>query len=264
MASRIILLLCLLWGNGTPPHLLAQTPDEDARVLADEEKDALRKWALRRLQELESGSPDGSSVLPGKWETERLWALYFLSVEERDWEGPAVALADSLAALQLPEDRHIRALGGALEVVRAKNSRWPPNKLEHLRKGIGALDGLVAEAPEDPVIRYLRLVSCYYLPFFLDRDESVEEDFGVLAEVLPEKGESFSPQVRLAVVSFVLDKGEIEDPHRTRLEDTLRELRSSLGEPPEGRNPLGAGSTFYRDGSRHASGAGTGSLGRTR
>ena len=237
-----ILLLFPLWVNASPRVLAAQTPDQESRVLAEEEKAALRVWAHQRLEEMESQSYHDSWNLPHSWETEKLWVLYFLSVEEREWEGRAVALADSLAALQLPEDRHIRALGGALEVVRAKNSRWPPNKLEHLRKGLAILDGLVGEAPEDPVVRYLRLVSCYYLPFFLDRDESVGEDFGVLAAVLPEKGAVFSPPVRRAVVAFVLDKGEIGEPDRTRLEETLRELRSSVGPRPEGPKPAGRGS----------------------
>ncbi|MGW8266578.1 MAG: hypothetical protein ACWGSQ_09440 [Longimicrobiales bacterium] len=208
-------------------------------MLADEEKNALRTWAHRRVEELEARSHDASWTVPYNAETERLWALYFLSVEEKEWEERAVTLADSLGTLEGPEVRQIRALGGALEVVRAKNSRWPPNKLKHLRRGLAILDGLVEDAPEDPVVRYLRLVSCYYLPFFLDREESVEEDFRVLAEVLPKKGSAFSPPVRVAVLDFVLEKGEIEDPDRTRLDEALRELRSSAGPLPEGRGQSG-------------------------
>lgn len=233
------LVLVLVGMNATAPALLAQTPSQESRVLADEEKDALRTWAHRRLEELESRSRDGSWTLPYSPETERLWALYFLSVEEREWEERAVTLADSLGVLEGPEFRQIQALGGALEVVRAKNSRWPPNKLKHLRRGLAILDGLVEDAPQDPVVRYLRLVSCYYLPFFLDREESVEEDFRVLAEVLPEEGIAFSPPVRATVLDFVLEKGEIEDPDRTRLDEALQELRSLAGPLPEGRGQAG-------------------------
>jgi hypothetical protein len=247
-AARAFLpvLVLLLSGMATLPPLLAQTPEEGARSLADGEKNALRTWAQERLEELEAEPPDASWDFPLGWATERLWALYFLSVEEKRWEGPAVALADSLAALQLPGDRQIRALGGALEVVRAKNSRWPPNKMEHLRKGLDILDRLAEEAPEDPAVRYLRLVSCYYLPFFLDRDESVRMDFGVLAALLPEKGEAFSPPVRRVVVDFVLDKGEMTDPVRTRLEEMLGELSSAFGPAPQDLDP--AGSTRTRPG----------------
>jgi hypothetical protein len=233
----VLVLVLLPSGNGTLPTLLAQTPDEGARSLADGERTALRNWAQQRLLELDSEPPDASWKSPPGWATERLWALYFLSVEEKRWEGPAVALADSLAALQLPGDRQVRALGGALEVVRAKNSRWPPNKLEHLRRGLDILDGLAEDAPEDPAVRYLRLVSCYYLPFFLDRDESVRKDLGVLPTLLLEKGDAFSPPIRRVVVDFVLDKGEMTNPVRTRLEDMLGELSSAFGPAPESLDP---------------------------
>lgn len=245
----VLALVLLPSGMGTLSPLLAQTPDEGARKRAEGEKTALRNWAQQRLQELDAKPPDASRELPRGWATERLWALYFLSVEEKRWEGPALALADSLAALQLPDDRQVRALGGALEVVRAKNSRWPPNKLEHLWRGLDILDGLAEEAPEDPAVRYLRLVSCYYLPFFLDRDESVREDFGVLPTLILEKGDAFSPPIRRVVVDFVLDKGEMTDPVRTRLEDMLGELSSAFGPAPENLDPSGPTRTW--------SGAGT-------
>lgn len=211
----------------------------EGRVMEDAEKDALRRWALQRLQEVEPGSDRKPSDLPHHPDLERLWALYFLSVEEKEWEKPAVALADSLARNPLPEDLHVHALGGAIEVVRAKNSRWPPNKLKHLRQGLSVLDRLVEEEPRDPAVRYLRLVSCYYLPFFLEREESVKEDFAVLASVLPDRGDAFSPQVRHAVLRFVLDKGEVGEPDRTRLEKSLEELGIEVGSP---HGPQGAAS----------------------
>lgn len=218
--SRFLLLLLALTiavGPGSPTQLVAQ----EARVMADEEREALHGWALDRLGELDAGEGDLASALPHSLDTERLWALYFLAVEEREWEKPAVSLADSLADLELPEAVQIRALGAALEVVRAKNSRWPPNKLKHLRIGISALNELVEAEPDDPVVRYLRLMSCYYLPFFLDQDELVEEDMNALAILLPEAGNAFSPYVFRGVARFVLDNGSFDEPVKARISASL-------------------------------------------
>ena len=205
----------------SPETLCAQEENVDSRVMAATEKEALKNWALARLEDLERSTPGSGSPSPGSQDVERLWALYFLSVEEREWEGPAVALADSLMGMDLPEARQIRGLGAAMEVVRAKNSRWPPNKLKHLRKGLSALNGLVEESPDDPALRYLRLMSCYYLPFFLDQDHLVEEDLKALGWLLPDRPDAFSPHVYQGVLRFVLGNGEFEESIRSRLSASL-------------------------------------------
>jgi hypothetical protein len=195
--------------------------------MADGEREALQDWARQRLEELESGSEGAFPGLPHSLETERLWALYLLSVGEKAWEKPARALADTLVGAELPEALHVNALAGALEVVRAKHSRWPPNKLKYFRRGVSALDRLVEEAPDDSVVRYLRLVSCFYLPFFLERDQSVKEDLRVLTEVLPKGRGGFSVPVYHAVIRFVLENGDPDPGEQTRLEAALGEAGAS-------------------------------------
>jgi hypothetical protein len=207
--------------------LVAQTSKQDARVMPEGERDALRQWARLRLEELESGSESTFSGLPHSRDTERLWALYFMSVEEKAWEKPALALADTLGEAGLPEALQVEALAGALEVVRAKNSRWPPNKLKYLRRGLLVLNRLVEETPGDPVVRYLRLMSCYYLPFFLDQDDAVKEDFEVLATLLPDSEGAFSPPVYEAVLQFVLENGDSDPEARSHLETALADHRAS-------------------------------------
>lgn len=205
-------------GNSSSGGWTPQALDQDARILQGREGEALRRWALTRLETLDSQSHGSFSGLPHSRDLERLWALYFLSVQEKSWEAPALALADTLTRASLPEALHVEALAGALEVVRAKHSRWPPNKLKHFQRGVSALDRLVAEAPRDPVVRFLRLVSCYYLPFFLDRDRSVEEDIRALTSLLPEEASAFSPTVYDAAIQFVLETGALRGEDRRRLE----------------------------------------------
>jgi hypothetical protein len=139
----------------------------------------------------------------------------------------------------------VNALAGALEVVRAKHSRWPPNKLKYLRRGVSALDRLVAEAPDDAVVRYLRLVSCFYLPFFLERDQSVKEDLRVLTELLPKGSGGFSGPVYSAVIRFVLENGDPAREEQMRLEAALRDAEAS-GDSMERGPELGSGPPLPR------------------
>jgi hypothetical protein len=114
------------------------------------------------------------------------------------------------------------ALRGALEVVRAKHSNWPPNKLKYLRSGAGILDEVVERNPDNPEVRYLRLVSFFYLPSLLRRDDSVEEDFRALIGLLPKGPGPLPPLLHQQVTLFVLENGEVKSEDRTTLEGLLR------------------------------------------
>jgi hypothetical protein len=189
-----------------------------------EAQTSLSTWAQLRLEELTPSDVQGEQDL---WERlERIRAMYFLSVEEGKWVD---LTKDSLSAIQggIPseseEEVTFEGYRGALEVVRAKHARWPPNKLKHLQGGARILDSLVARKPDNLEVRYLRLASYLFLPFFLRRDDSVAADFHTLTAGLPEHPEAFSPPVYQAVVRFVLENGTLEVEERTRLESLLEE-----------------------------------------
>jgi hypothetical protein len=185
---------------------------------------SLSTWAQLRLEELQPPDSQGEQGLGVR--LERIRALYFLSVDEGKWADIA---RDSLSALKanIPsaseEEVTFEAYRGALQVVRAKHARWPPNKLKHLDKGARILDGLVDREPENLEVRYLRLASYLFLPFFLRRDDSVAADLGTLVADLPEKPGAFSPALYQAVVEFVLENGSLEAEEKARLEGTLGE-----------------------------------------
>jgi hypothetical protein len=207
----------MVFAMGAP----TQAQEMAARTIPTGDAEERRAWAESALEAFDSGSEGDRSSSTTALNTTRLWALYFLSVDEKKWIGPATALADSLSAVDVPEPRHVQGLMAAVEVVRAKHARWPPNKVKHLRKGLSLLDRLVEASPEEPGLRFLRLVSGYYLPFFLDRSKEVEEDFRVLTSILPGRDHDLPPQIFRFAVGFVLKYGEIEGPERSLLQEAL-------------------------------------------
>jgi hypothetical protein len=158
---------------------------------------------------------------------DRLRTMYFAAVES----APAVDEA-------LVEIGRMRSLGegttdprlfatldayeGALITLRAKHGFWPNRRLQHLNDGLRILDRVVGSDPDLVEARYLRLMSCYYLPPILGRRHSVRDDFAVLARLLPTHGGAFAPDLFESMVRFVLDEG---DPG----EAAARALRRSIG-----------------------------------
>jgi hypothetical protein len=72
------------------------------------------------------------------------------------------------------------AYGGALELLRAREARWPWRRLSHLRTGLDALDEAVSRAPHELEVRYLRVAGELHLPGIFRRDEVVRGDIATL------------------------------------------------------------------------------------
>jgi len=211
--------------SGSPSGARAQTagPAEtrDTSTVPSIDELSVSEWARLQLQALDSRSSAGGI----DERLDRLRAMYFLSVEEGDW---MKAAEDSLSHLGpllppgSPESVLAEAYRGALKVVRAKHARWPGNKLKHLDRGSEILDGLVNAHPDNLEVRYLRLASYLFLPFFLQRDREVEADLATLSSGLPDNRDAFSPFMYRAVVTFVLENGKLDEETRARLEAILQ------------------------------------------
>jgi hypothetical protein len=118
----------------------------------------------------------------------------------------------------------LSAYRGAITTLRAKHGFWPPARLRHMRQGLTLLDGAVAARPDVAEIRYLRLLSCYFLPGVLGRGGSVREDFAALARLLPAARDDFPQELYAAMVRFVLENGEPGDEERRQLRAVLDDL----------------------------------------
>jgi len=119
------------------------------------------------------------------------------------------------------DDAVLTAYRGALVTLRAKHAAWPPARLRHLREGLAVLDRVVAGHPDHPEVRYLRLMSCYYLPGILGRGGSVREDFAALARLLPGARDAYPRELYGAIVGFVLEEGKLAERDRRALQTAL-------------------------------------------
>lgn len=154
--------------------------------------------------------------------------LYYAAVERASAIDPAMERVEALRAAALPGgemEAVLAAYAGAVTTLRAKHGSWPPSRLRHMRNGLATLDSVVAEHPALAEPRYLRLMSCFYLPAILGRKKSVREDFGALAALLPGERGRIPADLHAAIVRFVVEHGDIPDRRR-------RELQSLLASSP--------------------------------
>ncbi len=118
-------------------------------------------------------------------------------------------------------DATLAAYRGAFTLLRAKHGTWPPDRLRHTRDGLAVLDSVITEHPDHAEARYLRLMSCYYLPRILGRGWSVRDDFAALSRLLPSVREQYPPELYQAIVDFVLKNGQPTSAQRAALQASL-------------------------------------------
>lgn len=148
----------------------------------------------------------------------RLGALYLVGVQQKRAVETGLAALDSLPPdPQASDDAAALAYRGAFTVLLGKHAFWPHHKLGHVRKGLGMLDRAVESMPASARIRYLRLMSGYYLPGLFGRGDEVRADFSALATLLPDAAAEFTPRLHAEIVRFVLENGRLTDAEREAL-----------------------------------------------
>jgi hypothetical protein len=182
---------------------------------------------LRTIEARIRSHPD--SIAP---RLDRLRVLFVLGVKKETYLESADAEMQGMDSMYRgdPEGASLlMAYRGAVRVVRAKHGFNPNRKMENLKSGLPLLDSAVASSPEQAEVRYLRLVSGYYLPFFIGRKPQVKEDFAALARLLPAKAGEFPPKWFLSVSGFVIAKGRLGDAQKDALETRMAEVAAAAG-----------------------------------
>ena len=215
-----------------PSAAEAGAEEKDPGPSAAEDAD-VRNLGLDDLRRLEAALAAAPDSLPLRMD--RLRVLYVLSVRDERLAGEGERELERLRPLAPREAAPLlQAYRGAFRVLDAKHSAWPPRKLEHLKAGLPTLDSAVSARPDEAEIRYLRLVSCYYLPFFIGRGQSVKDDFAALARLLPEAHRDYPARWYLGFARFVLEKGSLEEDRRRALEASVARVEGAES-PGKGR-----------------------------
>ncbi|MEX2526012.1 MAG: hypothetical protein WEA09_00115 [Gemmatimonadota bacterium] len=202
-------LISMLSLQSVPPLAQAQEPPGPEANFSEIHRE------LARLNHLVTSEPHRTDL-----QLDRIRVLYLLALEDRD------ALDEALRSIATLEPRALhqgpaflpllRAYEGALEALKGKHARWPPNKVSHVNDGLATLDAQVKIAGQSAEIRYLRLVTGYYLPFFFRRGDVVQEDLRILRETLPTIGVT-PPGVKAVIARFLLEHGDPDQDQRNAL-----------------------------------------------
>jgi 15-cis-phytoene synthase len=158
-------------------------------------------------------------------------ALFFAAVdEEHAVERGHAAIADLRERMPTAAARHQALLlgyEGAFRALEAKHGFWPHARLRAVRRGLALLDAAVAAAPQHLEIRYLRMVTSFYLPALFGRSDAAREDLRVIEQLLSASASDYPPEIFRVMADFVIEHGSPR---------AASELRHMLSADAEGRS----------------------------
>ncbi len=213
-----ILLLSLAYCN-----LLAGDNTSSPKSLPEQQN--IFAEGVRELKQIE----DSLKIYPNNvnFHLDRLRVLYVLGVKEKEYLEKGKQewkyLSTDTSPFLSKSSVLLLAYEGALVSLESKHALWPPHpsKMQLIKPGLQKLDSAVKLNPQQAEIRYLRLMTCYYLPFFLGRKESVREDFSMLANTLPESRKLFPSRWVINISQFVLKHGNLTLTEKITLANCL-------------------------------------------
>jgi hypothetical protein len=130
-------------------------------------------------------------------------AAYFKVIAKPD-EAADNEAHQALAAFEreYPGDAIGKAYHGSLELLDAAHSWAIWNLHKQAAEGLSLLDAAVAQAPDEPEVRFIRAATAWHLPGFYRRKAQCEADFQILAGRAEDDARDGRLPPELAAASF--------------------------------------------------------------
>ncbi len=143
--------------------------------------------------------------------------LFYKSVEDKSHIDSAKVIFSTLVSFDSLAGRATTYLGG-LRALDAKYAIVPTTKLARANEGLDTMDRGIAMAPSDIESRFIRGMTCFYLPFFFGRKGTAREDFAYIINHLPETHSFYDRKTVLNVIQFLEENIDLTETERQRLE----------------------------------------------
>lgn len=171
---------------------------------------------LLETKKLEKMKQSGALSIAEKRQLGRLY--FYLSVEQKDFIHKGKTYLSSLGrSVEFSGFKEMYMAG--LKALEAKYALWPLEKWQLANDALKEMDYIVKNHFEDPEIRFIRASTCYYLPFFFNRQNQVKEDFLFISKCLIEQKNinTYPTHLLRNICSFILDSGILKGKEKNDL-----------------------------------------------
>ncbi len=116
---------------------------------------------------------------------------------------------------------------GASKALLGKHARWPHRKYQHVIEGLDLMREGVEESPEDMEALFIYASTCYYLPFFFNVRNEVDEMFDRIIDLSHREHQAYPDSLVQNALSFIRENG---DPGPTQVR-RIEQVEAGLHRP---------------------------------
>ena len=151
--------------------------------------------------------------------------LFYDSVENSKSIEKAMVLFEKIGAHPSHEGLALTYIG-ALIALKGKFAFFPLTKYRRALKGIELMDAGIAKNPHQIEARFIRGMTCYYLPFFFHRKEIALNDFQILIRQLKDEYHQYDAGIVRNIIAFLLENVPMTDGEMTIVKNVQSKLEN--------------------------------------
>lgn len=152
--------------------------------------------------------------------------LFYESIEESDRIDKAIQLFNEIG-----EDEIYIGIAqtylGALTALKGKYAFFPIKKYRLVLKGLEMMDAGVSLTPDNIEARFIRGMTCFYLPFFFKRKGTAVEDFNDILQQLQKSYHQYDSDMVINVTSFFLENLDLDNNDIEILTDIQNKIKTN-------------------------------------
>lgn len=150
--------------------------------------------------------------------------LFYESVQKSDKIDDAFDVFNEIARDERYNGIALTYLG-ALTALKGKYAFSPISKYRLVLKGLKMMDEGVSVRPDNMEARFIRGMTCYYLPFFFKRKDTAIDDFKVILKQLEQSYDQYDSSIVMNVTSFLLENLELSREEKESLKNIQKSIK---------------------------------------
>lgn len=134
--------------------------------------------------------------------------LFYKSVENAQTIEKAISLFEDIGKTEEYKGLALTYIG-ALTALKGKFAFFPITKYRYVMQGLELMDQGVMKNPNNIEARFIRGMTCYYLPFLFKRKKTANGDFRMIVRLLDTEYDQYNAQIIMNVTNFLLDHAKL-------------------------------------------------------
>ncbi|MBN2030589.1 hypothetical protein JW824_10125 [bacterium] len=154
--------------------------------------------------------------------------LFYQSVENEERLEEAFNLFEEIGENESLEGLALTYMG-ALTALKGKYAFLPITKYRHVQKGLQLMDDGIQKSPDNIEARFIRGMTCYYLPFFFNRKKTAREDFKIIVKQLNTECHYYDTELIMNVTNFLLENAELNQEEIEIIQNIQNQIAKDAG-----------------------------------